>query len=790
MQDIEVGVKLDTSGLPSQFKSLVNKAEKAGKEVAEAISDGYKSAAKSAKAFKSGLGESELGDFAKKIKETFSSMEGFGKAAGNVAMVGLKAVGVAAVAAAAAVTAFTVSMANLATGIKQMSDATDISTDSISKLASMIVKGGGEIEDAADITKDFADKLGDAKINGGEMAESFKRLGVNLSGSTTDALNATIKGLSQMQDKSQAMNIGMQLFGDNYAKMASQIAAGNTLVSQTPLFSDEFIKNSAILTSSFNSLKVTLISFGTELITKVLPYVTQFVTFVEDTFKALSTTLKTVFSTISESSKNTFKDLGIQQIENFAAAFKTAVKGILAIGKVLVQSFVVVVSSVNDLINSFVTGTLTTYANILKSQMKQIAGDITILENGPETKETIKRIDALLKKYNEYKAQYDLISVAAKEAYKTETDQLDAFADLYTAIEKVNVVYQKHNDIVDETPKPKPKTPTVSGVAGVIDDAKQAAIEEHNKQNAIALITEYKLLEDKYKMLSDIFYMQSKIANIELPNLTTGPTGIGSIGELPSLKLSSGTTPLMTQKSETPEFAVTDTDKEAANAYKDFTFQTLSAAADMFSAFSDARRQKAQEDANIYREEQYAILDSMVLTSRARKREQDKIDKETEKRAAEGLKQAKAAQIAQVGINTAGAIMGAWNTAMDIKSNFGNAGVAIALGAIMTAALLATSAAQISMISKQSAFTGGIVGNTNGATMGPDNTSINARNGEMVLNADQQANLFNRINNNQLNNSQPINITITGEVTNDVLVSLEDKLYMLQNNNRLSFIGS
>ena len=37
---------------------------------------------------------------------------------------------------------------------------------------------------------------------------------------------------------------------------------------------------------------------------------------------------------------------------------------------------------------------------------------------------------------------------------------------------------------------------------------------------------------------------------------------------------------------------------------------------------------------------------------------------------------------------------------------------------------------------------GGIVGNTDGATIGPDNTTINAREGEMVLNAEQQKKLW------------------------------------------------
>ena len=48
---------------------------------------------------------------------------------------------------------------------------------------------------------------------------------------------------------------------------------------------------------------------------------------------------------------------------------------------------------------------------------------------------------------------------------------------------------------------------------------------------------------------------------------------------------------------------------------------------------------------------------------------------------------------------------------------------------------------------------GGIVGGANGATVGPDNTTINARDGEMVLNAEQQKNLFDILSNKSKANS-------------------------------------
>lgn len=49
--------------------------------------------------------------------------------------------------------------------------------------------------------------------------------------------------------------------------------------------------------------------------------------------------------------------------------------------------------------------------------------------------------------------------------------------------------------------------------------------------------------------------------------------------------------------------------------------------------------------------------------------------------------------------------------------------------------------------------TGGVIGGYNGATMGKDNTYISARNGEMVLNANQQKRLFEIANNQGINTS-------------------------------------
>ena len=63
------------------------------------------------------------------------------------------------------------------------------------------------------------------------------------------------------------------------------------------------------------------------------------------------------------------------------------------------------------------------------------------------------------------------------------------------------------------------------------------------------------------------------------------------------------------------------------------------------------------------------------------------------------------------------------------------------------ASTVAAMASAIASINKASSFeTGGVIGGYRGATMGSDNTYIHARRGEMVLNADQQRQLFDIAN--------------------------------------------
>lgn len=257
MNDLEIGVKVNDSDAMSSLKAIDKQIDN--------ISTSAKGAASSTKGMSDVLGglnskldRTKVGSFVKELKGIGS----VGTAA--VLTIGTLAISIGALAVATA--KFGAKTTAAASDMYRMSQATDISTKSISRLTTMVVKGGGALGDASDMVKDFADKLGDAKTGGADLAEKFKMLGVNLNQTNDGALKDTITALSKMEDKSKAMNIGMTIFGDNYSKVAGQIASGNNLMSQNPIFSDKYIKTSKDMTREFNTLMTTIIPLITDAI--------------------------------------------------------------------------------------------------------------------------------------------------------------------------------------------------------------------------------------------------------------------------------------------------------------------------------------------------------------------------------------------------------------------------------------------------------------------------------------------------------------------------------------------
>lgn len=115
---------------------------------------------------------------------------------------------------------------------------------------------------------------------------------------------------------------------------------------------------------------------------------------------------------------------------------------------------------------------------------------------------------------------------------------------------------------------------------------------------------------------------------------------------------------------------------------------------------------------------------------------------------AASLSNSKSKELAAIG--KAAAITNATIAARESIVNSFNFGSRIGgppLGFTFAGIAAAATASQIAQIAGVQFENGGVVGGTNGASVGPDNRQATIRDGEMVLNADQQKNLMNMLNN-------------------------------------------
>ena len=123
------------------------------------------------------------------------------------------------------------------------------------------------------------------------------------------------------------------------------------------------------------------------------------------------------------------------------------------------------------------------------------------------------------------------------------------------------------------------------------------------------------------------------------------------------------------------------------------------------------------------------------LSSIYKQMSEDESKSEAEREAA--AKKAKTWSALQIAANAGTAIAKGVSGAMDTPFPANLAALASTLAAVLSAI------AQAKALAAEGHAGGGVVGNRFiGATMGGDNTTINARRGEMVLNADQQRQLF------------------------------------------------
>lgn len=434
-QSLIFGIQVNTTGATQALNAFGNQITQVG----NGISTG----------FNAKLAESPVGKFMDKLKLATSSSSEFGKALGGGIVVGLQAVAVASATATVAITAFAIASADSANQIKRMSDATGVTTETISRFASMVSKGGGSVEDATDIMKDYADKLGDARNGNTDLSETFKKLGVDITKNNSTAFSQTIEGLGKMEDKSIAMNIGMKLFSDNYTKIAGQIANGNTLINQTPIMSDEFISKSEQMVSQFGILKTSFTTFGTQ---AVLPLVDQFgklLTKLNDPSISGETPLKVMFDALTPSIGSFSKmleSLSPQDIQDFTIVASEALKlflNTLGVFGIVANGVFTSVKATIQLAIEAIVGAVQYGNEIIATEIESLG---TII--GVVNEEWGNKITATAKGFRESEASAKSFGKYVHEQFQqTVTDGAERQQILLDGINGINVTIAKTKDL-------------------------------------------------------------------------------------------------------------------------------------------------------------------------------------------------------------------------------------------------------------------------------------------------------------------------------------------------------
>lgn len=122
-------------------------------------------------------------------------------------------------------------------------------------------------------------------------------------------------------------------------------------------------------------------------------------------------------------------------------------------------------------------------------------------------------------------------------------------------------------------------------------------------------------------------------------------------------------------------------------------------------------------------------------------------ESKSEEERAQAAQAAKRWSALQIAANAGTAVAKGVASAMDTPFPANIGAIATTLAAILAAI------AQAKALAAEGHAQGGVVGGYSGATMGPDNTVINARKGEMVLNANQQRQLFDIANGGSMGSS-------------------------------------
>lgn len=263
----------------------------------------------------------------------------------------------------------------------------------------------------------------------------------------------------------------------------------------------------------------------------------------------------------------------------------------------------------------------------------------------------------------------------------------------------------------------------LSNTKRALSRQRQSAISEiENETKAVkgynAEIEQTRDALEEIKMLSmDEYLKETAKGNLELAKSISEVAG--RVGELKSTIGEGGLAGLedFRQKMEDVAETVSDTTKDGPSLLEQWA-----------AAFQD--NGKLIEETVSGLESGFGSLSSIYKTMAE---DESRSEAEREEAAKKSAMWAKL----QIAANSGTAVAKGIASAMDVPFPANLAAIASTLAAVLSAI------AQAKALAAEGHYMGGVVGNSfTGATMGPDDTMINARHGELVLNARQQRELF------------------------------------------------
>jgi hypothetical protein len=758
-------------------------------------------------------------------KDAFKSMS---KGAGGAATA-IATIGAAIIATTTAVVAFTTKMASLNDALSKQAMKVGLTVQGYEDLSFVF----NQMSDSADALPGSIAKIQMAMtkmdVEGAKANKSFRELGISLTDtngktkSSSQVFQESIIKLSSVKNETERTRIANQLFGKSYQELIPLINSGKDALIETfnaaedyRTVTDSMVKASEKLGDTQDKLglrwKQTLNIFAEPImspITKIMEKLDGMLKSIQPQLRDLVTTFVDVGKILGSNFSIDVKPLqiAITIINNLVVEIAIVIQTIISAFDYLATAIAAAMAGLVNFVNktkeirSVIEEDLIKTTNSFIGQeigkqeqrLKVVEDKLNKLKSDPSwwgddgKKKKDKEIKDLTESSNKIKAlinELELGKLVVKE--KVKETYIDIGALFTQAYGNYN---QKLADLIKkfrtfDYTQTTPSTSTSTGVKLGGGNIGADMSEYTNKTGDMtgpysAYLAEIKKVNEAWNL--SLIQAFQDVAKAD-EDYATKVANKASMSRAYDDAIAESWKKVREKQKKEDEAYFANEDKlfaDSLSKVNTYTQAFANMANNTISTITEISNTVAQNDMNKAKKEYQAkkdLLDATVMGSRKRAREEAKIEKEKDdklkKIQEEQFKRQKALSIASALINGAVAAIQAYQSMLVIPVG------GVALGAVAASVVTAFTIAQVASIASQefSYTNGGIVpGNS---TTG-DRLKANVNSKEMILNPQQQANLFALANNGGAGNGKAINMdmstTINGNVDSNTLDKLNER---------------